>query len=116
MRIGTIFVFSINNIVPRAHGPNECRSTNLNTFHARPSIPIDDAFEDVPIRHVADVLRQFVSISDATCFKTHSPWLLAFRQSGYALLTARPRQEIPATPYPNTQVPWGITPVANGEL
>src|SRR5664279_5650904 len=46
------------------------------------------------------VLRQFVSISDDTCFKIHSPWLLAFRQSGYALLTARQRQEIPATPYP----------------
>ena len=54
MRIGNIFVFSINDIVPCAHGLNDCRSTNLNTFHARQSIPIGDAVEGVPIRHVAD--------------------------------------------------------------
>ena len=67
-------------------------------------------------------LRQFVSISDDTCFKTHSPWLLAFRQSNYALLTARQQPGNPRNTISNNSGPlgnyscrqWGIVIVVDG--
>jgi hypothetical protein len=60
------------------------------------------------------VLRQFISISEESCFKRHSP-LLAGGVPSVGLRPLTPRHQ-PGNPRTTTQVAWGITPVANGEL